>query len=148
MAVLTVLASAGFSNILFRLSSGMSNLSILFPGCRSSPRAASPSDDVSTCQPGGLQESEPEVADAAVATCSPFPDWTSIVVEKPNLPSNHPLFPSELEPRGEIYCVSRTREEVMRVRCRRWLGDSLGCGQKEEGKKFTKTAIFFSFPEL
>lgn len=88
MAVLTVLASAGFSKILFRLLSGMSNLSILFPACRSVPRAGSASD-VSTCEPGGLREMEPEVADTAVATSSPFPDWISIVEEKPNLPSNH-----------------------------------------------------------
>lgn len=88
MAALTVLASAGFSNILFRLSSGMSNLSILFPACRSSPRAGS-SSDVSTCKRRGLREMEPEVADTAVATSFPFPDWISIVIEKPNLPSNH-----------------------------------------------------------
>lgn len=56
-----------------------------------------------------------------------------------------PLFPSDLVPRGEVYCVRRIREEVMRVRCRSWLGGSLGCGQKEEGKKFTKKLFFFFF---
>lgn len=49
-----------------------------------------------------------------------------------------PLLPSEPQPREEVYCVSKIREEVMRVRCKSWLGGSLGCGQKEEGKKFTK----------
>lgn len=63
-----------------------------------------------------------------------------------------PLFPSDLVPRGEVYCVRRIREEMMRVRCRSWLlraeVGSLGCGQKEEGKKFPKKKAFsfFSLP--
>ena len=87
--VLTVFAPAGFSNILFRLSSGMSNLSILLAACRSSLRAGS--SDASTCDPEGLRETKPEVADTALATSSPFPDWISIVAQKLNPPQSFPF---------------------------------------------------------
>lgn len=87
--VLTVFAPAGFSNILFRLSSGMSNLSILLAACRSSLRAGS--SDASTCDPEGLRETKPEVADTAFATSSPFPDWISIVAQKLNPPQSFPF---------------------------------------------------------
>ena len=123
----------GFSKILFKLSSGMSNLSILFPACRSAPCAGS----LSTCEPGRLWEMEPKVADPPVASASPFPDWISIVTEKANLPSNHVCALQPWCPEG-VYCVRRIREEVMRMSFKSWLWGSLCCGQKEEGKKLKK----------
>lgn len=151
MAVLTLLASAGFSNILFRLSSGMSNLSILFPACRSSPRAWS-SSDVSTCKRGGLREMEPEVADTAVATSFPFPDWISIVIEKPNLPSNHLCSLQTWCPEGKsiVWGESERKwwEWDAEVDCWEQKLALWAVDRKRRGKSSQKKAFSFFFPSL